>query len=118
MNFATVKSNGVVIGRVAVLVGCLLAGSVGAAQAATSTDEVPSVVVRYGDLDLSTTKDARVLYQRISDAARQVCPYENSRVLMQVSKNRACREAAIERAVNAVNSPQLAAMRSEHVKRG
>jgi UrcA family protein len=118
MNFATAKSNGVVIGRIAVLVGCLLAGSVGAAQAATSEDAVPTVVVRYGDLDLSTTDGARVLYQRISVAARQVCPVQITRVLALVGKNRACREAAIERAVNAVNNPQLAALRSEHVKRG
>jgi UrcA family protein len=118
MKFVTVKSNRVVIGRIAVLVGCLLAGSVGAAQAATSTDAVPTVVVRYGDLDLSSTEGARVLYQRISVAARQVCPVEFSRAVLQVGKNRACREAAIERAVNAVNNPQLVAMRSEHVKRG
>jgi UrcA family protein len=118
MNFATVKSNGVRVGRVAVLVGCLLAGSVGAAQAATSTDEVPSVVVRYGDLDLSTTEGARTLYQRISVAARQVCPVEFTKVLSLVGKNRACREAAIERAVNAVNNPRLATVRSEHVNRG
>jgi UrcA family protein len=117
MKFATVKSNRVVVGRIAVLVGCLLAGSVGAAQAA-STDAVPTIVVRYGDLDLSTTEGARVLYQRISVAAHQVCPYENSRSLLQVGKNRACREAAIEHAVEAVNNPQLVAMRSEHVKRG
>ena len=118
MNFATVKSNRVVIGRIAVLVGCLLAGSVGAAQAATSEDAVPTVVVSYGDLDLSTTDGASVLYQRISVAARQVCQPEFSRAVSQVGKNRACREAAIERAVNAVNTPQLAALRSEHVKRG
>jgi UrcA family protein len=118
MKFVTVKSNRVVVGRIAVLVGCLLAGSVGAAQAATSTDAVPTVVVRYGDLDLSSTEGARVLYQRISVAARQVCPFEYSKSVSQVGKNRACREAAIERAVNAVNNPQLVAMRSEHVKRG
>ena len=118
MNFATVKSNRVVVGRIAVLVGCLLAGTVGAAQAATSADAVPTIVVRYGDLDLSTTDGARVLYQRISVAARQVCPYEVTKVLSQIGKNRACREAAIERAVSAVNNPQLVAMRSEHVKRG
>ena len=118
MNFATVKSNRVVIGRIAVLVGCLLAGSVGAAQAATSEDAVPTIVVRYGDLDLSTTDGANALYQRISVAARQVCPLEYSRAVSQVGKARACREAAIERAVNAVNSPQLVAMQSEHVKRG
>lgn len=118
MNFASVKSNRVVVGRIAVLVGCLLAGTVGAAQAATSEDAVPTIVVRYGDLDLSTTEGARVLYQRISVAAHQVCPFENSRVVSQIGKNRACREAAIQRAVNTVNNPQLVAMRSEHVKRG
>ena len=79
---------------------------------------MPTVVVRYGDLDLSTTDGANVLYQRISVAARQVCPFEDSRALVADGKNRACREAAIERAVNAVNNPQLAAVRSEHVKRG
>lgn len=118
MNFASVKSNRVVVGRIAVLVGCLLAGTVGAAQAATSDDAVPTIVVRYGDLDLSTTDGARVLYQRISVAAHQVCPFEYSRAVSQIGKNRACREAAIERAVNAVNNPHLLAMRSEHVKRG
>src|SRR5437868_13031513 len=105
MNFATVKSNRVVIGRIAVLVGCLLAGSVGAAQAATSEDAVPTIVVRYGDLDLTTTDGASVLYQRISVAAHQVCQGEFSRAVSQVGKSRACREAAIERAVNAVNTP-------------
>jgi UrcA family protein len=118
MNFATVKSNRAVIGRIAVLVGCLLAGSVGAAQAATSEDAVPTVVVSYGDLDLSTTDGTSALYQRISVAARQVCQGEFSRAVSQVGKARACREAAIERAVNAVNNPQLVAMRTEHVKRG
>ena len=89
------------------------------AQSGThATDAVPTVVVRYGDLDLSSTEGARVLYQRISVAARQVCPFEYSKSVSQVGKNRACREAAIERAVNAVNNPQLVAMRTEHVKRG
>ena len=118
MNFATVKSNRVVMSRIALLVGCLFAGSVGATQAATSQDTVPTIVVSYGDLDLSTTDGANVLYQRIAVAARQVCQFEFSRAVSQVGKDRACREAAIERAVNAVNTPQLAALRSEHVKRG
>src|SRR5438270_13866162 len=104
MNFATVKSNGSAIRRVAVLVGCMFAGTVGAAQAATSTDAVPSIVVHYGDLDVSTTDGASALYQRISVAARQVCPVEVTKVLSQIGKNRACREAAIERAVNAVHN--------------
>jgi UrcA family protein len=33
----------------------------------------PSVVVHYGDLDLSTQKGAQVLKARLNDAAWQVC---------------------------------------------
>jgi UrcA family protein len=104
--------------RIAMLVGCLLAGSFGVAQAATPADDVPKVVVSYSDLDLSTTEGARVLYKRISFAAQQVCPYQDDKALARVAVNHACREAAIERAVNSVHSAQLAAVRSERVKRG
>jgi UrcA family protein len=100
------------------LVGCLLAGSLGVAQAATAADEAPSVVVSYGDLDLSTADGARTLYKRISMAARDICPSADNIDLARLAKSKACREAAIERAVNAVNSTQLAALQAEHVKRG
>jgi UrcA family protein len=118
MNCATFESNRNKTGRIAMLVGCLLAGSLGVAQAATPADEVPKVVVSYGDLDLSTTEGARTLYKRISFAAQQVCPYQDDKALSRVAINHACREAAIERAVNSVNSAKLAAVRSERVKRG
>jgi UrcA family protein len=118
MNFATFTSNTAPLGRIAVLVGCLFAGAAGAAQAAVPADTAPSVVVRYGDLDLSTTEGVRALYQRISVAAREVCPYEDSKQLSLVALNHNCREAAIERAVASVHNTQLAALRSEHSKRG
>ena len=105
------------INRTAMLVGCLLVGSLGVAQAAPS-DEVRSIVVQYGDLDLSTAVGARALYSRISAAARLACPYPDTKELALYVKNTACREAAIEHAVNAVNSPQLAALQAEHAKRG
>jgi UrcA family protein len=118
MTSATFESNRNRTGRIAMLVGCLLAGSLGVAQAATPADEVPKVVVSYSDLDLSTTEGARTLYTRISRAAQQVCPFQDAFEPARVVKNHACREAAIERAVSAVNSTQLAAVRTEHVKRG
>lgn len=118
MNFATFTSNRVPLGRIAVLVGCLFAGAAGAAQAAVPADAAPSVVVRYGDLDLSTTEGVRTLYQRITVAARKVCPYDNSKQLSLVTKSYACREAAIEHAVASIHNTQLAALRSEHTKRG
>lgn len=118
MNLVNLKSNRVTLGRVAVLVGCLLVGSVGAAQADTAPATVPSIVVQYGDLDLTTSEGVSALYHRISVAAAQIYPIEHTRELARVAKNRADREAAIERAVNAVNNPHLLAMLPEHMKRG
>jgi UrcA family protein len=118
MTFAPFESNRNKTGRVAMLVGCLLAGSLGVTQAATPAGEVPKIVVSYSDLDLSTTAGARTLYRRISFAAQQVCPFQDEVELSRRAKNHACREEAIERAVRSVNSAQLAAVRTEHVKRG
>src|SRR5579883_132647 len=42
------------LGRAAVLAACLLSVSFGVAHAATTTDDVPTVVVAYSDLDLGT----------------------------------------------------------------
>jgi UrcA family protein len=118
MTCAPFDSNRNKTGRIAMLVGCLLAGSLGVAQAATPADEVPQVVVSYSDLDLSTTEGAQTLYKRISFAAQQVCPYQDEKALARVAISHACREAAIDRAVNSVHNAQLAAVRTEHVKRG
>lgn len=118
MTAATVNSNRGTLGRVAVLAACLLAGSLGVAQAAAPTDGLPQVAVSYGDLDLSTSEGVRELYHRIANAAELVCPYPNARALAEVEINHSCREAAISAAVGKVNSPQLVALRAEHVRRG
>jgi len=118
MTFVTFQSTLNKTARIAMLLGCVLAGSLGVAQAAAPADDVPTVVVHYGDLDLSTTDGAKALYKRISFAAGQVCPFEDSIQPLRVAMNHSCRNAAIERAVNAVNSSKLAAVWTEHVKRG
>jgi len=117
MTAATVNSNRSTLGRVAVLAVSLLAGSLGVAHAA-SAQNLPQVVVSYGDLDLSSSDGVRELYKRIDFAASQVCPYPNAREIAQVALNRSCRNEAISRAVRDVKSPQLVALRAEHVKRG
>ena len=111
--------------RIAVLVGgSLLLGTLGVAQAATPantvtiSNEVPSVTVRYGDLNLATEAGAHKLYQRLSAAAQEVCPSEDQRSLALFAYNRTCRANAIARAVHQINSPQLAALHAEHVNRG
>jgi|KBSMisStandDraft_5_1062788.scaffolds.fasta_scaffold1087212_1 UrcA family protein len=118
MTAAPVNSNRRTFGHAAVLAVSLLAGSLGVAQAAPAPQDVPRVVVPYGDLDLSSGEGVRELYKRISAAAREVCPYPNARELGQSMVNRSCRNAAISRAVSEVRSPQLVALRAQHVKRG
>ncbi len=124
MTSATVNSNRRTIGwpmglpaRVAVLAFSLLAGSLGVAHAAPAQD-LPQVVVSYDDLDLSSSEGAHELYRRIASAAREVCPYADAREIGQLALNRSCRNAAISRAVRDINSPQLVALRAQHVKHG
>jgi UrcA family protein len=87
------------------------------AYAATPVDAAPSVVVRYGDLNLSTEAGNLALYRRIVAAARQVCPDSGPRDLQASAISRACRDAAIARAVTAVPSSRLAEIHALHNKR-
>jgi UrcA family protein len=104
--------------RVVALAGCLFAGTVGAAHATTPAADVPSVVVSFSDLNLSTEQGTSALYHRIVAAARQVCPQADQRDLSAYTYSRACQEAAIARAVNDVHSSHLAAVHAAHSKRG
>jgi UrcA family protein len=118
MTFVTFQSTHNKTARIAMLLGCLLAGSLGVAQAAAPANDVPSVVVSFGDLDLSTTDGANALYKRISAAAHKVCPFEDSVHPLEVALNNSCRTAAIARAVGKVNNAKLATVWNEHVNRG
>jgi len=118
MTSATFVSNRNKTPRIAMLVGCLLAGALGVAQAATPSADIPRVVVSYADLDVSTTDGARELYKRISVAAHKVCPFEDAIEPSRIAMNNSCRAAAVERAVDSVNSTQLAAVWTERAKRG
>jgi UrcA family protein len=108
--------------RLTVLAGCLLAGALGVAQAgspeATAAATVPTVVVSYGDLNLSTTEGNATLLQRITTAARRVCPLEDSRNLARAAYTNSCRADAVARAVHDINSPQLAALHAVRTNRG
>ncbi len=106
------------LGRAAVLAACVLSGSVGVAQATIPTDDVPRIVVSYGDLDLGTDEGVRTLYRRISVAAARVCPFQESMDPERLSYFKSCRNAAVSRAVSELKVGQLAALHAEHVKRG
>jgi UrcA family protein len=68
---------------------------------------VPSEVVRYGDLDLSSVQGIRTLYVRLQNAAWRVC--------LQIEPhasiiNGQCRRTLVEAAVNDLNKPALTAL--------
>src|SRR3954471_18642310 len=69
--------------------------------------EVPARVVSYQDLNLSTEAGAKVLYERIHGAARQVCGDLEVRNLPAVRAREACVEKAVSDAVAAVNNQRL-----------
>jgi UrcA family protein len=85
--------------------------TVGPAYAESAKQAQPlQAKVRYSDLDLTSQEGAATLYRRIVNAARRVCPDAGARDPDLARRIRECREQAVDRAVGAVGSPQLAAI--------
>lgn len=88
---------------------CVLAA--GNASASSAPDELPSVKVKYGDLNLSTIEGATALYGRIKRAARTVCGLDNLQPEERIYGNwKPCYDQAVASAVTKVNSPMLTAV--------
>jgi len=77
------------------------------AVAAEFGDAVPTRIVKFGDLNLSSDDGAAVLYRRIKGAAKAVCELSDVRPLDAMTAGRRCTDEAIERAVVQVNAPLL-----------
>ena len=84
--------------------------------------DVPKLEVSYTKRDIATEQGARALYQRISAAARQVCPQGDGSLVPKLKDvSRTCIRDAIARAVRDVNSPRLAEVEAalgRHAKTG
>ena len=93
--------------------GALLAVASYPAMAGDQTAR--SVVVRYGDLDLSRDEGVAVLYGRLRSAARRVCSEANIRDLKVLTEVRQCHDAALTKAVASAGNTRLAAL---HESRG
>jgi len=79
---------------------------------------VRNVIVDYSDLDLGETKDAQVMYSRLTAAARTACGNESStRDLRRAADYRACRERALNDAVVGVDSARLQALHAARQER-
>jgi len=77
--------------------------------AAEPTDSVRTQTVKFEDLNLSTQAGTVALYQRIHQAAKQVCEQGDARDLGAMQMQRSCIVRAESRAVDNVHSGALSA---------
>jgi UrcA family protein len=86
----------------------LASGFAGIAAAATPADDVPQIVVRYGDLNLQTDAGLQALHRRLSHAAGQVCGVPASKIdLARAAAVSRCQNEAIARAIRALPNEHL-----------
>jgi UrcA family protein len=78
------------------------------------SDQVPSVTVRYGDLDLSSPQGRSMLYRRLSLAAQEVCPIAEAPGVVAAMQSKACRSRAVKQAMRSIGGPMVARLASEH----
>ena len=99
---------------------CGMAGAafIGAASAATAADEAPSITVRYNPQSLDTESGAHQLYNRLIQAAAEVCPQSSESPRWISERVRECRAQAVARAVFQVNNPRLASVHATSSKSG
>ena len=78
---------------------------------AQTAESVPTVSVKYGDLDVGSRTGAQALLKRIETAAGAVCGgAPDIRQLSQLASFQTCRRSAVARAVVAVDLPMLTAL--------
>jgi UrcA family protein len=92
---------------------CLAAAatlSCAAPVVAQTSDAVPRVLVKYGDLNIGSPAGAQALLERIEAAANTACGgAPDIRQLNQLASFEACRRSAVAGAVAAIDSPMLTA---------
>lgn len=94
---------------------CLSSGVVYAGDA---TEGIPTRTVRYSDLDLGTQAGVTALYNRIRQAAQEVCGDPISRQLAEAAAAKACMARAISTSVHAVHNARLASVYDSHLRGG
>lgn len=99
------------------LAGMLVSGALTAGP--KNASGIPVLAVEYGDLDLTTAKGVQALHRRLTTAAKRVCPRTDVVVnaLDRVAA-RECQKQALDRAVNEIGNPDLAALHAATTTRG
>ncbi len=100
--------------RTATLLAAVAAGLAVGALGTARADDVPAVAVKYTAHDLATEQGTLALYRRISTAAHLVCDAAGRGDMRRMAEQYTCREQAVAKAVQAVNSPKLAALYAAH----
>jgi UrcA family protein len=72
--------------------------------------EPQSVVVKYGDIDLTSERGAKALYTRLRAASRRVCSSLEGRDLRMHELWKACYDRALTKAVVDLNVDSLTAL--------
>jgi UrcA family protein len=104
---------------VAAVAGAVLASAAGVAVGDTpAVEAAPALTVKYKNSDLTSRDGSLALYKRITSAASEVCAVTNHQDIGGFTRYQACKRAAIQRAVNELHSPQLAAVHSDHSHKG
>ena len=75
--------------------------------AASTAKDLPSVVVKYGDLNLDSKAGVRNLHARLTTAAKFVCSPLDSRVLGLRDQFDRCVSDAVAQSVADVGNPNL-----------
>jgi UrcA family protein len=98
--------------RLAAAMICGMLGlSCSAVSSAADDTEVAHAIVRFGDLNLSTSQGAVTLYGRITAAARKVCrSFDVDRNLASVARLKTCVDKSIAEAVVKVGQRELFAI--------
>ena len=94
-------------GRFIKLLPLAAACALSAVASAGTVRELPSVVVKYGDLNLDSVDGVAALHSRLSQAAREVCSQLDSRVLGLREQYERCIAGAVTQSVARVDNPRL-----------
>jgi UrcA family protein len=73
-------------------------------------EATPQRTVRYADLDLSKSTDAKALYGRLERASKAVCRSLETREVKRMQLHQACYEEALSNAVASVDHANITAL--------
>ena len=90
------------------LIAIAIAAALLPAAAQAAPDAPRTLGIRYGDLDLNSVRDAKVMLHRIRLAAVDVCRTDE-RTHAAILRSEACRQQAVAEAVSRLRAPRVTA---------